>query len=1033
MHMPLPKEWIDRLKPGSRVGKELIIESAQTEGHPYGEAIRRTLDTGVSGVLCLNNSPCAAVVLPPHDCNSVWLQELYTNLWNQGELDFLLLLFPDRVDIHTLDADPRSLEASSTPLAPVLLDILSQAGEIEEIITGLESGRFLEKKAGGFNAEARVDASLIRDLERARERILSAEGFGKSSKAPKELIEQVHDVLLQSMFLLYLEDRGIIEAGYIHLHGDSHVGKLHDLLCSHPSKFLHLLARLDRDLNGGLFKPNPLWEKHSQTLAEFLQGMWNFENGQGRFLRLYRFEHIPVELLSEVYDRFLGSEGEKKKQGAYYTPRRLAALVVEQAWESLKSCLDAGRLPRILDPSCGSGIFSALLFQRIAGYFPTPSWDDLKRITEHLHGIDINPTAVRISAFSLYLALLHRAMPKELRALMDKGKALPELLGSTLIQGDFFEHSTEVRYDCIIGNPPWGNEKQATAGTGELWAWKNKYPKAANRERSWPFIWKSLAHLHAEGNLVLLLPATGFFLNDVKESLIRLLNVARLDRLIDLSDLRHVLFGGAIFPACVLSAKKTEKRESYDFSYVCPKADLNAIRGDRILLAEGDQHIIDAHSFAAESVSATQRLMWFGPHERRLLSYLDTLPTLRGLPLLETDAARKKYPGAMRPDWGMGLGFQKDTGKEEGNKKKPSLPELLYLPHADVKKDLTPWVQVVSPAWKPYGKTTVRRPHFQEGYLAPHIVIPYSLRSDYRLRASFSEQNFSFNNSAAAITVPDSDTGRTTGKFLTAFLNSAFSAWYMAARGLAVNRPRFTPSIILSLPFPQSSDLPDHEHAKIIRAEVVAVMDELMQQAEALQKTDLRSPDAFPSERDIRKLDDLIFTYLGIKPNEIGSIRENLELVRKAAQPARKGKRPKLWECSEQKHWDTYCDFLGSALSAHMDGGDQAHAEAIGYSKDVVVVQITYQQGQEGNMDMSAQRQHAILLHDLPQELLQSLERPLGGNVYLQRCATVFAEDYILLVKPRQRRFWLSSTAHMDADHILSNLLQAAEVGGDHV
>ncbi|WP_084559412.1 HsdM family class I SAM-dependent methyltransferase [Nitratidesulfovibrio termitidis] len=1033
MHMPLSEEWLKRLKLGPRVGRELITEATQAKGHSYAEILCNTLEAGASGVFCLDGRPCAAVALPPQHHNAEWLIELHTALWNQGELDFLLLLFHDRVEIHTLDAKPHAcweaLNTGHEALSPTLqasLRILEQAGEIEDIITGLESGRFLENIKGGLNTEAKVDAALIRDLEGARETLLKAERDKNPDQPSKELVECVHDVLLQAMFLLYLEDRGIIEVGYIHAYGNERVGKLHELLRGYPSDFCRLLTRLDCELNGGLFKKNPLWEKHASILADFLQGERNFRTGQGRLFRLYRFEYIPVELLSEVYDRFLGSEGGKKEQGAYYTPRRLAALVVEQAWESLRKHLDAGRLPRVLDPSCGSGIFPALLFQRIAGYLTTASWDDLKLITENLYGVDINPTAVRISAFSLYLALLHRAEPKDLRTLMDKGKVLPEILGTTLLQGNFFEYSAEKQFDCIIGNPPWGGSKQNAGATGEQWVRKNKYPKPSQGERSWPFIWKSLTHLSPEGTLALLLPSTGLFLNDVTKSLTHLLDVARLEKLVDISDLRHVLFKDADFPACILTATRAKKNEPHTFVYVCPKADLNATRGDRITLAPGDKHLIHSHAFASDSVSTTQRLMWFSPKERHLLSYLDTLPTLQDLPLLETDEARKRFPDGIRPEWGMGLGFQKDTGKEEKNKK-PSIAELLRLPHADVKKDFTPWIQLVSPAWQPYGTTQVYRRRFPEGYTAPHIVMPCSLRADCRLRAGYAEENFSFNNSVTAITVPDSNAGRAAGKFLTAFLNSAFTAWFLAACGLAVNRPRFTPSLLLALPYPNPEDLPDPKRAEAIRATVIAKMDALMQQAQAKQGATLTSYDDFPTPLDVRELDNLIFAYLGLRPEEIAIIWESLELVRKGTQPTPSGNLPELWKASESKHWDTYCAALNEALGAYMAEGDRVETRPLGYSNDVVVVQVTYRQIKDANEPAHTRQQEAVRLQELPRALLRSLERPLGGNIYLQRYAMVFSKEKIFLFKPRQRRFWLTSMAHMDADHVLDNLLRAAE------
>jgi hypothetical protein len=1028
MHTALPREWLERLKIApERVGRELITEAAQTVGHPRGEAVRNALAAGISGVFCLDNQPCAAVVVPSQNHDNTRLMDLYTDLWNQGELDFLLLLFPDRVEIYTLDVDPRRygepFDPSSTlsTTLPAALDVLRETGEIEAVITGLQSGRLLQKKQGGLDAESRVDAALVRDLEQVRKKILVAEGFEETTHPPGDLVEQVHGVLLQAMFLLYLEDRGIIEAGYIHLHGNKLVGTLHDLLRSYPSDFSGLLERLDRDLNGGLFKFSPTWKKHTGILADFMGGMRNFDSGQGRLLRIYRFEHIPVELLSEVYDRFLGSEGEKKKQGAYYTPRRLASLVVDQVWESLRKHLDAGRLPEILDPSCGSGIFPALLFQRIAAYLPNPSWEDLKKTAERLYGIDTNPTAVQISAFSLYLALLHRAHPKELRKLMSKGKVLPRLLGKTLVCGNFFEYPEQKRFDCIIGNPPWGAFQQEEDAEGNRWMHAENCPEPDKGERSWPFIWKSLKHLPPEGMLTMLLPSTGFFLNDVGKSLSGLLEKACLTRLTDLSALRFCLFAGADFPACIVSAARVQKGRPHTFDYFCPKADLNSTRGDRIILAESDRHLIHAHAFAADSVSATQRPAWFSPIERRLLAYLDTLPALRDLPLLETKEARKKFPGCKHPEWGMGLGFQEYKGK----RKKTFIPGLSELPNINV-RNLMPWVQCKDHTWECYTTEEVVWQNYFEGFTAPHIVIPRSIRN-FRLRASYSECDFSFTTSATAITVPDSHLGRAAGKFLTAFLNSSFTAWFAAARGLAVNRPRFTPSILLSIPFPTPEVLPHPEKAGNIRADIVAKMDELMRQAQVRSSALLNTVGDFPSEEDIRELDALIFAYLDLRSEEIAAIRESLELVRNAAQPTRSGEMPALWEGSRPEHWKTYCNALSAALRTYMTGAGNADAEVLGYSRDLVIVQVTYRHNEGNGVPSRTQRQQPVPLQDLPENLLQSLEYPLGGNIYLQRCATVFAEDHIILIKPRQRRFWLTSTAYADADHILSNLLRQAE------
>ena len=52
----------------------------------------------------------------------------------------------------------------------------------------------------------------------------------------------------------------------------------------------------------------------------------------------------------------------------------------------------------------------------------------LKRV-----GWDVNANAVRVAVFSLYVSLLEEVSPPEIRALISRGKLLPELWRETLV------------------------------------------------------------------------------------------------------------------------------------------------------------------------------------------------------------------------------------------------------------------------------------------------------------------------------------------------------------------------------------------------------------------------------------------------------------------------------------------------------------------------------------------------------------------------------------------------------------------------
>src|SRR5262249_38354187 len=149
----------------------------------------------------------------------------------------------------------------------------------------------------------------------------------------------------------------------------------------------------------------------------------------------YDFSIIPIETVSAIYEHFLEAAGREQKRtaGAFYTPKFLAELVLDQALEGMGALLDK----RFLDPSCGSGIFLVGLFNRLAEEWkrtnPEARYDRqaaglMRLLTENLYGIDCNLTACQITAFSLHLAFLDHLSPPDIRRLQSKGKVLPRLV-----------------------------------------------------------------------------------------------------------------------------------------------------------------------------------------------------------------------------------------------------------------------------------------------------------------------------------------------------------------------------------------------------------------------------------------------------------------------------------------------------------------------------------------------------------------------------------------------------------------------------
>ena len=80
--------------------------------------------------------------------------------------------------------------------------------------------------------------------------------------------------------------------------------------------------------------------------------------------RYYDFNLLPIEFISRLYERFVTSvTGKQKSTGAYYTPPHLARLLIDELLPFNKS-IDFENF-KILDPSCGSGIFLVLAYKRL--------------------------------------------------------------------------------------------------------------------------------------------------------------------------------------------------------------------------------------------------------------------------------------------------------------------------------------------------------------------------------------------------------------------------------------------------------------------------------------------------------------------------------------------------------------------------------------------------------------------------------------------------------------------------------------------
>ena len=443
------------------------------------------------------------------------LQELYEDIWCMSRPQLLFLATPGQLAAFDLTKPPPRphedigdrgrLLAVATSLAEVQSKLC--AYHRERIETGAVFGdeRFLE-------SQNRADRALIRDLKIVRQQLAEVPSGRKHPE-----LRDLHSLIGRAIFIRYLEDRNVLTSAYFENVAAQRKEWVR-LLAQPPSgpaleprlselRFLRVLQNKDftyalfgqiaDDFNGDTFpiideERERIQQSHLDRLRNFLTGSTSAHDEL--FFFAYRFNVIPIELISTIYEEFYNERtGKDRNQGSHYTPPALVEFVLVHTLTAEV----LAKKPRVIDPACGSGIFLVESFRRMVRHLCVEqngrrvSRPQLRKILrDQIAGIDINEEAVRVAAFSLYLAFLHYQEPRDInedRRLpylkwvpederRKRGRAIPEAqFYNILLHANSFEVMdgkcpAEVSHrfgpgsaSVVVGNPPWGTPKKADA------------------------------------------------------------------------------------------------------------------------------------------------------------------------------------------------------------------------------------------------------------------------------------------------------------------------------------------------------------------------------------------------------------------------------------------------------------------------------------------------------------------------------------------------------------------------------------------
>ena len=1016
----IPSSWLDSLRLENRKAPELLLPADDLKGIPHSAIIRQSFDElNLAAIHCISGVPTIAfLVLDQFEQDKV--DRIHKALWNQGFATLLLVITDDVLRAYSLVQIP-SADINPTEKLIQTLSILGDALELKDLVLGVESGRFIAENEDKFNSNHRVDKVLLGNLESTVNELIKHDMTFESAQA----------LLMQIMFIAYLEDKEIINAEYFQeATKDNEIDSLKSLLSKGcPEKFAKLFELLKEHFNGDMFvapcsfdvsgQCENLSRNHIKIISDFRSGNINLISGQYR-LWPYDFKFIPIDLISAVYDRFLGFDPIKKRAtGAYYTPMFLADLVTEQAWFELSDQQRGNG--KYVDPSCGSGIFLVRLFEKMIDEWKIshqkkhPTWPALLAMLRRLHGFDIKKESIHVAAFSLYIALLENTRPAEILALMKKGRLLPKLYGETLKIVDFFDvPAEENKYDLIIGNPPWVSRSESSK-SAEVWCKKNQYEMPA-KEIAWGFAWKALTHTTNKNSVVaLLLKATSFLTNHSPTFVStrrQWMSSIKLIRVVNFADTRFQLFEGGSAPTALMIYRLgNDTRDNYKFDYWVPKADLNLKTKRLMTLSSIDQARLPI-KFVIEDQLLMKRRMWMQTPDAKLYQYLSNLSKLAEK--LITYKESKKKINSDNNKWIIGQGFIPTQDHKLGDLSyKTSSSEIITkIPHLKTqlfKPLVTP--TILDEVWP---SDVVYRKGFEEGFSAPHILIPQGIeRKEGRLRASYCTQDLSFRDSIQSISFKKEDERQ--AKFLTILLNSSLIAWFLFhhSSNTGMERDKVHQEQLLDIPFPLLENTVNQLKSKRALDQAAKLIDQLLAEKDDVLKT--------KASEYMNEIDKIVYNYFGLNDSEILLIEDTLEHIIPSMQPRAEPKTiPSLWENTNRQDWRYYSKWLSLGLSEWLEKPRRAVVELNGASADLVIIGIHLTEDPKRRYFRNSD---SISIDQLLPKVWNLLPQGMPGNFQLIPDLRVFIDDVLYIVKPRKRRFWLGSTALADADAIASDLL----------
>jgi len=925
------------------------------------------------------------------------LKIIHERIWNENKADLLFLEKEDDLDIKYISTSPKQdlLDIAIIPTNVEDTELLNRISK-EHITSGafwIEYNNALEKIK---KQRKTVDQALVESLSSLR---MKLDDIYKSIFPEKEARSKVVQALIdRTLFIKFLEDKKIINSDFYQKYFGNRDIHYKDLLQKKDAeKINELFCRINEVFNNKLFetptiKDNDLLDGALTEIAYTIAGT---RDGQLSLFD-FQFDIIPIEFISHIYQIFL--DDKKAIHGIFYTPEGLANILIHNVIKSEG---------KVLDPSCGSGIFLVLAFRKMytSPANITGTYEKIQHrlafIKKNIFGIEIENTAARLTVFSLYLEVLNDITSVELN------KLVTEIIQTndkkTLFSLDFSENIKEKnaltegsespflnkKFSYIIGNPPWFVIGKDAKNTNDMinYSYWNKYKTFFSRERqiSQCFLHR-IKYWSSEETKFGFIVNSSNFANESDNFQNFIFSSYRLQKIFELYHVKEILFDYANEPACLLIFDNYVTQLN-SIEYFLPRLNSFTETFKTILLNQSDVIIIEQSELLKQKIKLRDFLI--GTEKELSLANKLEQECASIVEIMLVDRHYDSYRGF--EDWGTDA-LKKEFGEEkttlsstEYNLRKQTLLDNYYSKTQDVEHSI-PFIKSAQlerfhtdhiDTFCKDDISNFHRPRNQITYTGEKILCS---RIGGEIKAIYSNNKIYFGTDIYVIKLQNSELYHTIVCCLNSELLNYFSQVKLRKR-IDSALSRLDSSDLKKIPVPKRFN-------KII-----------VEQLNILSKGILKGDYSFNEKKN--ELNNLVFDLYEldyIEKQRVSDffISKNMSLSKKI--------------------FEDYCDVFFKTFRRYLKTGivKMEYSYNPNLPVDLSGVKVTF--GSNHSKSPEIDKVQLFISHQLLKQV--------SGSVLISLKERIYSEDSIFIIKDTNPKSWTKSAAYDDARDEIDKLLR---------